>query len=308
MASRTYFTGSDGEIEFRSHPDPRWNGQPLDVAHFVMTAGSSPIPIYNYANRQDSEERPYLEANREENKPMNKDPVGGATFDDVAQGNEIAELQLAVNQQRFTQVKAKFQSMTDVGDAVIRYTNFSNWDPEPESVGYELIDGTVNQVGEEISVGNATFPSITITFRYAQPLGGAGPSPFEETESGEGQNQDHVEFVRVGGVYRKDGKPKSFHPRTAPEDWPTGDPILEHDPLRPDFFDSYRRKQGSQVPTDKDPEEWFQSQSFIGAFLEEKRRNGRRLWIWSPKDEAYELAKAGKWQSSSRSVPILEQR
>lgn len=279
----------------------------MDVAHFVITAGSSPIPIYSYANRSDSEERPYLEANREEDKPTDKDPVGGATFDDVAQGNEIAELQLALNQKRFTQLKAKFQSMTDVGDVVIRYSNFSQWDPQPQQAGYRLVDGTVNKVGEEISVGAATFPSVTITSSYAESLRDTGPSFGEFADTGERSGQKRFKFTPVAGTYfTADNVSKVFHPRTVKEGYPSGDPLTEHDPLRPNFFNGFLRRSTAGGVADGTVEEWFEDQAFIEAFLEEHRRDGRRLWIWSPADNAYELARAGKYESAARHLPILE--
>lgn len=279
MSDRVYFTGSDAELVFLNHPE-REPGQPLDAAHYQLTAGSSPVHIWNYAREEE----------------------GGAPFDDTATGNHLAELQLVMNQRRFEETEAQFRAHPNVGDMLLLYETHGDWGT-PKTAGYKLLDGHVGSTGEEVTLRNATYPTISLKFKEAVPHGGESQ---QQTDPGSGdvlelRGEDEpprrAKFWPVDGYYLDNGTPKAFAPNRS--NVPTGDPLSTGQFVR------FKRQPVQYVRIGneyEDIDEWLSGESFVSAFIEVGRSydpddGGRELYAWHTGSQLY--------QSTGRTSPHL---
>jgi hypothetical protein len=291
MQDRVYYTGSDARLVFLNHPEHDLTGRPLDAAHYVLTAGSSPVHIWNYARQQD----------------------GGAKFDDTAIGNHLADLQLVMNQERFEKTEDRFRDHSGVGDMLLLYETTANWGAS-KTAGYRLLDGHVGSVGEEITLKNATYPTVSLKFKEAVPYGSASQQRAGSGEGGilelgaEGEVPGgRVKYWPIEGYYADNGVSKAFAPgRTGA---PSGTP------LEASQFARFRRHPAQYVSLGQfgpdSFDQWLKAQKsakdFAGAFLEVARRrpkqSERQLYAWHTAERQYK--NTGRASGSAR-TPILE--
>lgn len=290
MDERVHFTGSDARLVFLNHPEQELVGQPLDAAHYVITGGSSPVHIWNYARQKE----------------------GGAPFDDTAIGNHLAELQLVMNQDRFESTAEQFRDNPVVGDMLLMYQKHGNWGQIKRS-GYKLLGGRVGSVGEEITLKNATYPTISLKFKEIlarrgesqQPQEGGAGDILELRESEERPEQ--AKYWPVEGYYVHKDRRKAFAPQR--QGTPSGDPFEESQ------FVGFRRYDARFVRVGPDhnssAEDWLESRSteteFISAFVEiglgGPAGGSRKLYAWSTVEKRYKST--GRTSSHLRS-PILD--
>ena len=157
----SYFTGSDATIRLLTHPSEEWRGREVDCAFFRLTAGSSPIHIWNYTRR----EGPAMSNQSQEDRlsELQTDVQSGAPFDDTAISNARFELQLMLNEDRFKTTYYSFRSMTEIGNVQIKYSRQKGWEERAEA-GYVLVGGRVGGVGREVNVRDSVYPAINIQF------------------------------------------------------------------------------------------------------------------------------------------------
>lgn len=156
-----YFTAADINIIPRSHPDPQWKDKPIDAVGFVLSHGRNPIHIWNYTRRGNE---------NEEIAALSEGQQGGALFDDTALSNSSTTIQIVLNELKFRTTKYILPPHSYIGDIDIIFEAAYGWETEIQKTGYRLIAGYVQNSGKEITVENATYPTITIQFKDLKPL------------------------------------------------------------------------------------------------------------------------------------------
>jgi hypothetical protein len=159
-----YFTPADGVVTFITHPDGQWRGVDLDVAFFRLTAGDTPLHVFNYARR------PGMLTGRSVSGVQ-----GGAAFDDTALSNRIVQLELVLNMTRFQDVRYALMPATSIGDVRVAYQPKS-WAFDAAGArqdgldGYYLRAGQVQKAGYEVSIRSATYPAVSVVFADYEPI------------------------------------------------------------------------------------------------------------------------------------------
>lgn len=289
MAERVHFTGQDARLVFLNHPETDQVGEPVDAAHFVITGGSSPVHIWNYARRKE----------------------GGAPFDDTAIGNHLAELQLVMNQERFESTEEQFRDNPKVGDMLLLYRSRADWGSR-KTAGYKMLEGRVGSVGEEITLRNATYPTISIKFKEildwrgeSQQQAGRGDGGILQL-SGPEERPTQTRFWPIEGYYTENARRKAFAP--GRQGAPSGDPFS------PSQFQAFRRHPvqyvrigGRYDSIDGWLDEQRSGSDFSSAFIEVARpgRGGgeRELYAWSTAERRY---KSTGQTSAHVRTPILD--
>lgn len=287
----TYFTGADARLLLLTHPDEKWRGHEIDCAYFQLTAGTTPVHLWNYARR----DGPTMsEATATELADLQSGQSGGAPFDDTAVGNLTVSLQLVLNEQRFEDTYYKMRSMSEIGNVLIEYSKLASFEDTSEA-GYTLLDGRVQQVGREVRVDNTVNPSVQIQFRNVRPLG--EPVTYSSTPSdtrggpalspalqatglgGDGDKralQYQTYSARLGG---KKAKPEIIR-ESEGADWPTSIEGFNQREAGREQFDA----------TAKEPKAWLEEQGFIGPIVETRLKGKTQTWFWS--GELYRPAEA----------------
>lgn len=264
---RAYYSSTDVEVILQTHPDPEVRAKPVDAAHFILTAGSNPIHIWNYAQRDDSTQAQALQIGVQ----------GGAPFDDTAIGNTIVQLQLVMNLDRLNHMRGTFAPLTNIGDVIIRYKGVASWG-EIQETGYILLDGHVSQIGSEVTVRNATYPSVTLVFKDISSINARNVSLFESNiasfdeefpldgpESG-----SEVTYDSYNVQYQADDQFKQYHPEFGKLD-KDKTLVVSQD------LSSQGRKSFTIKGT---PTEYIESSTYEGAVIELLTNSSRVLYVW----------------------------
>lgn len=219
-----HFSSSDVNVYLK-----RTAASPLelvDVAFLQLTAGETPIHIWNYARRQ---------LTRETGAEIGQQ--GGTPFDDTALSHHQATVQLMANVSRFSDLRSQVAAMTEIHSIQIIYSKTIAYENAART-GYVLEEGNVSQIGQEVTVGNAVYPTITITFRKAKPY-----SDRITLETPQGRDVEPVETspdvlfsdkLTPINIWYNDGpedepNPKKYHPQTSLGDGPFIDLMGEHE-------------------------------------------------------------------------------
>lgn len=247
MTEAIYFTGSDAEFLLDSQDEP------LDAAQFTLTAGRTPLHIWNYARRLDQE---------------HDTRSGGAPFDDTALGNELCQVQLIVNRKRLIDFYDVFQPQTPIGNARIRYVTVGG-----EEVAFKLVNGHVGQIGEEYSTRNGLFQSVTLFFQRAETSTAQIPLPAERLPL-LGERLHQVRAYEASIIFTTDGtrRARQYTPEFIQLDQNLVDPGTTLD-----VSEDLRRALSEYMPLGDIP-----SLAFRGAILESFEDDGTTLWIWDP--------------------------
>lgn len=268
-----YFTSADAEIRIVDHPVKSWNGKVLDVAHFQLMGGRTPFHIWNYARRKDA----------------TPEQGGGAPFDDTALGNEVTQLQLIVNRDRYREAYFLYRPMSQIGN--VRVTYRTSETGAYEEAGYLLVDGHVGQNAEEITIGNALFMSVPILFRTMEPFTRI-PAPDEQLATDLGV--ERLEVLAYNAEYTVDGdtRRRLYDPSTFLADAARGYTLV----LLADVIPGGRMQMPGPVQAINTPP------VFRGALLEIIAGEARRhLFAWNPCQGRY-LAVS---ESPNVSTPII---
>jgi hypothetical protein len=171
-----YPTPKHVEVILPEHPDADWRNRALDIAHFELYGGDTPIHVYNYARRGQTSVGQNIEGEQ-----------GGAVFDDTVLGNRIAEIDLFVNMTSWETVRTVFRPQTRVGDILVLYRlvppRMDASAPQPEEWGYLLTDGRVQQAGTQIEGRSQSLVQVQVKGRDLIPLPRGRATPIYEEET-----------------------------------------------------------------------------------------------------------------------------
>ena len=286
MAPHTeeYYTNADATIRLLSHPDEEWRGRTVDVAYFQITAGTSPVHIWNYAR---SKGTPAMSnpAQEQQLDDLQSGNAGGAPFDDTAESNQQVSLQLLLNEERFEDTYYQFRSMSEIGDIQVKYSGRKGFEDVSET-GYVLVDGRVSTVSRESSTRNGTHPSVEITFRDIRPLGQTiALDTSEFAPSGRQRGGPGVSrALQAEGIGRDEDQP-AFNIRIY-------NGMVGGRQVRPSFdnvpssisgFDQFVLRQDTTFPGV--PSRYVQGSEYSAPVLvTDSRKEGRAVYLWAPGD------------------------
>lgn len=268
--SHNYYTSSDAQIILLNHPDETQNNVPLDVAHFELTGGRSPIHIWNYTYRKPGSD--YLQ----------EGVAGGARFDDTALGNQLVELQLIVNRERLKSFHYAFRSMTRIGDIELRYQAVSERlgeEPRASTVGYRLINGHVGQTAGSMELSSPLHQSIRLYFQDIEPLNYNKPTveaqlfELEEAVATSRVFPDFTRLLKYDVAFTTDtiATERVYHPSFVK----TNAAFTTTFTLNPNaIFAGESTLQYNSV----------RELPFSGAMIESITQADRILWVWDPRN------------------------
>lgn len=267
LEEQAYFSPADAFVRFETHPDPRWRGVVLDAAYVRLTAGDTPLHIYNYARS---------------GTPLRGDGAsgkqGGAPFDDTALGNRIVRLELILNMNRFRDIRYSLLPMTVVGDFLFAYRGEA-WSGEGIH-GYYLKNGQVGQAGYDVNVRGATFPAVSVLFDDIVPVvngikRGEVPAAPEEPAA------EDLEGRSIAGYdvhYTLGGEEHKYNPGFMGRIIRNNRRVLEDGEGTPVVPDELRVVRAAQVQTGADALPPVEALPFQAALI--VAENG--TWIWNP--------------------------
>lgn len=283
--SNEYFTGTDATITLLTHPDDEWRGESVDCAFFQLTAGTSPIHIWNYAR---SEGTPAMSnaAQDAQIEELQSGTAGGAPFDDTAVSNMQASLQLLINEERFESTYYQFRSMSEIGNVKVEYDTQVDFESR-SSTGYVMLDGRVSTVSRESSGRNATYPSVEITFRDVRPIGQTIAldtsefAPSGRQRGGPGVSQE----LQSEGLGRQEGQ-KAFSASLYEGTDPDGKkvrPQFNNIPSSLGGFNSLELE--AERTFSGTVERWIGGGYAAPVVVTESREQGRGVYLWQPGNE-----------------------